>query len=100
MDNCIYGKHFAVGPQRVLQRWHFSSVTSEKTQAALLLIVDIRLDERVWNARLHGVFKVSPHEELCFYVLLQGQQGSLSAYCRYLRQETDTGLSDGQITTT
>lgn len=64
----------------------------------LLLIADIRLEERVGDPGLHsvqGTFKVSVLDMQSFDVLLQGQEGSLSAYCRYLGQETDTevGLS-------
>lgn len=58
----------------------------------LLLIADIRLDERVRDPGLHsvqGTFKVSGLNVLSFDVLLQGQEGSLSAYCCYLGQETD-----------
>lgn len=69
----------------------------------LLLIADVGLDERVGDAGLHGVqgaFKVSGLDVLSFDVLLQGQEGSLSAYCRYLGQETDTDiqLSGGAAT--
>lgn len=74
---------------------------SEEAQAAaLLLIADIRLDERVRDSGLHsveGTFKVSGLDELSFDVLLQGQEGSLSAYCCYLGQETDTDI---QLSTT
>lgn len=67
---------------------------SEEAQAAVLpLIADVRLDERVGDARLHGVqgaFKVSRLHPLGFDVVLQSQQGGLPAHRRYLRQETDT----------
>lgn len=69
---------------------------SEETEAAvLLLIADIRLDERVGDPRLHrvqGTFKVSGLDVCSFDVLLQGQEGGLSAYCCYLGQETDTDI--------
>lgn len=69
---------------------------SEEAQAAVpLLIADIRLDERVGDPGLHrvqGAFKVSGLDVLSFDVLLQGQEGGLSAYCRYLGQETDTDI--------
>lgn len=61
----------------------------------LLLIADIRLDEGVGDPGLHdvqGAFKVSGLDVLGFDVLLQGQEGSLSAYCCYLGQETDTDI--------
>lgn len=67
----------------------------EAQAAALLLIADIRLDERVGDPGLHsvqGTFKVSGLDVLSFDVLLQGQEGSLSAYCCYLGQETDTDI--------
>ncbi len=73
-----------------------TAVWSEEAQAAvLLLIADIRLDERVGDPRLHsiqGTFKVPGLDVLSFDVLLQGQEGSLSAYCCYLGQETDTDI--------
>lgn len=70
------------------------AVWSEETQATvLLLIADIRLDDRVRDSGLHsvqGTFKVSGFDVPSFDVLLQGQEGSLSTYCSYLGQETDT----------
>lgn len=58
-----------------------------------LLVADVRLDERVGDPGLHsvqGTFKVSGLDALGFDVLLQGQEGGLSAYCRYLGRETET----------
>lgn len=67
---------------------------SEEAQAAVLpLVADIRLDERVGDAGLHGVqgaLKVSRLDLLGFDVVLQGQEGGLAAHRRYLGQETDT----------
>ena len=69
---------------------------SEGARAAVLLLVaDIRLDERVGDSGLHsvqGALKVSGLDVLSFDVLLQGQEGGLSAYCCYLGQETDTDI--------
>lgn len=70
---------------------------SEEAQAAaaLLLIADVRLDEGVGDPGLHGAqgsFKVSGQDALGFDVVLEGQEGGLSAYCGYLRQETDTDI--------
>lgn len=61
----------------------------------LLLIVDVRLDEGVGDPGPHGAqgsFKVSGLDALGFDVVLQRQEGGLPAYCRYLRQETDTDI--------
>lgn len=69
---------------------------SEEAQAAVaLLIADVGLDEGVGDPGLHsvqGTFKVSGLDVLGFDVLLQGQEGSLSAYCSYLGQETDRDI--------
>lgn len=77
------------------------AVWSEETQATvLLLIADIRLDDRVRDSGLHsvqGTFKVSGFDVPSFDVLLQGQEGSLSTYCSYLGQETDTVRKQTQL---
>lgn len=73
---------------------------SEEAQAAVLLLIsDIRLDEGVGDPGLHsvqGASKVSGLDVLGFDVLLQGQEGSLSAYCCYLGQEADTDIQQSE----
>lgn len=57
----------------------------------LLLIADVGLDKGVGDPGPHGgqgSFKVSGLDALGFDVVLQRQEGSLPADCRYLRQKT------------
>lgn len=83
----------AWGKRGSLQPWNPWAVTSPARLSTLLLVVNVWLDEGVWNPRLHrvqGALKMAPCDTLRFDVLLQGQESRFPAYCSYLREETET----------